>query len=236
MLSKVKEKVNEGSTLADAMSEHPSIFDDLYVQMVRAGEKSGALDQVLVRLATYATSQVKLQGQVLSAVAYPILLGLVGVLILLGLFLFVVPRIRNLFDSMPGGAEALPFLTKAVFFIGDVLVGWWWALPLVLIGAVVVFRRWSRSKAGRARWDRMRLRLPVFGRLVRLVAVARFCRTFSTLLVSGVPIIVNTSFNIRGEPIVCTPQDALRCFFSTGMDYLFLGDYLVRKKSQGQAG
>ena len=165
------------------------MFDDLYVQMVRAGEKSGALDQVLQRLATYTEGQVKLQGQVLSAVAYPVLLGFVGVAILMGLFLFVVPRIRNLFDSMPGGAEALPFLTKIVFFFGDFLVGWWWSVPLLLGLVVVGFQRWTRTESGRRTWDRYRLKVPVFGRLARLVAVSRFCRTLSTLLLSGVPII-----------------------------------------------
>src|SRR5690606_8756651 len=104
ILSKVKEKVLEGSSLADAMAEHPKVFNDLYVQMVRAGERSGALDTVLVRLATYGDSQVKLQGQIFGAIAYPIILGIVGVLILLGLFLGVIPRIRGMFDSMPGGA------------------------------------------------------------------------------------------------------------------------------------
>ncbi|MBX2796243.1 MAG: type II secretion system inner membrane protein GspF [Myxococcales bacterium] len=189
VLSKVKEKVVEGGSLGDAMSDHPKVFDDLYVQMVRAGEKSGALDQVLARLATYADGQVKLQSQVLSAVAYPILLGIMGIGILSMLFLFVIPRIRNLFDSMPGGAEALPLLTKVVFFFGDVLVGWWWAFPM-LVGLVVVgFRRWVRTETGRRRWDTWRLKFPVFGTMSRLVAVSRFCRTLSTLLISGVPII-----------------------------------------------
>ncbi len=189
ILSNIKERVNEGSGLADAMAHHPRVFDDLYVQMVRAGEKSGALDQVLQRLAKYSEGQVKLQGQVLSAVAYPIMLGIIGVLILMGLFLFVVPRIRGLFESMPGGSEALPMLTKLVFFFGDMLVGWWWAVPLVVLLFAFAFRRWVGSKRGRATWDRWRLRFPVFGKMTRLVSVARFCRTLSTLLISGVPII-----------------------------------------------
>lgn len=189
VLSDIKERVNEGGGLADSMARHPKVFDELYVQMVRAGEKSGALDQVLGRLANYADAQVKLQGQVLSAVAYPVLLGLMGVGMLMGLFLFVIPRIRNLFNSMPGGEEALPLITKVVFFFGDALTGWWWLAPILIGGFVVGFRRWSRSEAGRRRWDTIKLRVPVFGKLGRLVAVARFCRTLSTLLISGVPII-----------------------------------------------
>jgi general secretion pathway protein F len=189
ILSKVKEKVMEGSALADAMSEHPKVFSELYVQMVRAGEKSGALDEVLKRLAAYGDAQVKLQGQIFGAIAYPIILGIVGVAILVGLFVGVIPSIRDMFDSMPGGSASLPFITKFVFFVGDMLVGYWW-LGLVLgTIAVIGFQRWVRTEAGRSRWDRMRLRIPIFGKVGRLVGVARFCRTLSTLLVSGVPII-----------------------------------------------
>lgn len=189
ILSKVKEKVMEGSSLADAMQDHPKVFGDLYVQMVRAGERSGALDQVLIRLATYGDSQVKLQGQIFGAIAYPIILGIVGVLILLGLFLGVIPRIRGMFESMPGGEEALPLITKVVFFFGDLLVGGWWLAPILAGIAVVGWRRFVASKSGREWWDRVRLKIPVFGKMNRLVGVSRFCRTLSTLLLSGVPIV-----------------------------------------------
>lgn len=189
VLARVKEKVNEGSGLGDSMSEHPKVFDDLYVQMVRAGERSGALDEVLKRLAMYSDSQVKLQGQIISAVAYPILLGIVGTLILLGLFLGVVPRLRDLFDSMPGGSAGLPLITKVVFFVGDFLVVGWWTIPLAPFVILAAWRWWVRRPTGRLSWDRLRLKLPVFGTLTRLVAVSRFCRTLSTLLLSGVPIL-----------------------------------------------
>ncbi|MFT4625046.1 MAG: general secretion pathway protein F [Myxococcota bacterium] len=188
VLSKVKEKVNEGSTLADALGEHPTIFDDLYIQMVRAGEKSGALSTVLKRLSKFADSQVKLQGQVASALAYPILMGIVGVLIIMGLFVGVIPRIRGLFDSL-GGEEGLPFITRAVFFFGDMLVGYFWVAPVLAALAFFGFRRWVRNERGRRQWDGIRLSFPVFGKMNRLVAVSRFCRTLATLLMSGVPII-----------------------------------------------
>jgi len=188
ILSKVKERVNEGAPLADALSDHPKVFDNLYIQMVRAGEKSGSLDSVLLRLATFADGQVKLQGQIISAMAYPILLGMVGFGILMFLFLTVIPNIRGLFDSLPGGDE-LPLITDIVFFFGDILVGWWWALPIVAFLVVFLFRRWIYSESGRDRWDRIKLKAPIFGKMNRLISVARFCRTLSTLLVSGVPII-----------------------------------------------
>jgi len=188
VLSKIKERVNEGSTLADALADHPNVFDNLYIHMVRAGEKSGALDEVLRRLAKFGESQVKLQGQIFGAMAYPILMGMIGVLILMGLFLGVIPRIRGLFDSL-GGETALPFITRAVFFFGDMLVGYWWLAPIVFFGAIWGFRRWVRTERGRERWDVIKLTFPVFGKMNRLVAVSRFCRTLSTLLMSGVPII-----------------------------------------------
>jgi general secretion pathway protein F len=188
VLSKIKERVNEGSTLADALSDHPTIFDDLYIQMVRAGEKSGALSTVLRRLSKFADSQVKLQGQVASALAYPILMGIVGVLIIMGLFVGVIPRIRGLFDSL-GGEEGLPFVTRAVFFFGDMLVGYFWVAPVLAAAMYFGYRRWVRSELGRRQWDTLRLRLPIFGKMGRLVAVSRFCRTLATLLMSGVPII-----------------------------------------------
>ena len=188
VLSKVKEKVNEGSPLAEALREHPSIFNDLYVEMVRAGEKSGALAEVLKRLAKFPDSQVKLQAQILGALAYPILMSFVGLAILTGLFVGVIPRIRGLFDSL-GGDAALPLITRAVFLFGDLLTGWGWVAPIVAVVAVIACRRWVRTEKGRDRYDRIRLRVPLFGRIVRLVAVARFCRTLSTLLLSGVPII-----------------------------------------------
>ena len=188
VLSKVKEQVNEGIPLADAMSEHPKVFDELYVQMVRAGEKSGALGPVLKRLAKFGDSQVKLQGQILSALAYPILMTIVGSLMMIALFVGVLPRVRSLFEQM-GGEENLPLITKIVFFIGDAMVGWGWTFPFIIALCVWLFRRWVKTESGRARWDRVLLKAPLFGKLNRMVAVARFCRTLSTLLISGVPIL-----------------------------------------------
>ncbi len=188
VLSRIKERVNEGSTFADALADHPSVFNELYIQMVRAGERSGALGVVLQRLAKFSDAQVKLQTQVISALAYPILMGIVGMLIIMGLFVGVIPRIRGLFDSL-GGEEGLPLITKAVFLFGDILVGYFWLGPLLAGLVYLVFRYWVRTDAGRLRFDKMRLTFPIFGKMNRLVAVARFCRTLATLLLSGVPII-----------------------------------------------
>lgn len=207
VLSQVKERVNEGSTLADALSEHPRVFDDLYVQMVRAGERSGALDEVLQRLATYTDAQVKLQGKVLAALTYPILMSFVGLGILLGLFVGVVPRMRDLFEGFDD--LALPILTRLVFAFGDLMVGWFWAPFLVLPLAFWLFRRWVRRPSGREKFDRFKLRVPILGRVHRLVAVSRFCRTLATLLVSGVPIVnaLEIGRDILGNKVLASAVD-----------------------------
>lgn len=189
ILSKVKERVNEGSTLADAIKDHPRVFDDLYVHMVRAGERTGALDQVLKRLAQFSEAQVRLQGKIAAALAYPVLMSFVGMFMLMGLFWGVIPRVRSLFDSM-GGEEGLPLLTRTVFAFGDFLTSWWLVAAIVLVaGVVTLFLRWIRSLTGRRWFDRFKLRMPLFGSVNRLVAVSRFCRTLATLLASGVPIL-----------------------------------------------
>ncbi|MFM2161405.1 MAG: type secretion system protein GspF [Pseudomonadota bacterium] len=189
VLSKVREDVNGGRTLGDAMSAHPKVFDTLYISMIKAGERSGALGQVLERLSKFADESVRLQGQVVSALAYPALMASVGSLMIIGIFVGVLPKMRTIFDSFGDGEADLPFVSQLVFGFGDLLVAWWWALPIAVFGGLWLFRRWVATKPGRATFDRFKLTMPVFGRMNRLVAVSRFCRTLGTLLVSGVPIL-----------------------------------------------
>ncbi len=189
ILSQVKQKVMEGATLADALAEHPSVFDNLYIQMVRAGERAGSLPLVLRRLAKFTEARVKLQGKLAAALAYPILMSLIGLGILTALFVGVIPRVRSLFDNL-GGEAGLPFITKVVFFVGDVMTSWWVFVPILgTLISIGVFRWWINTVSGRYRWDSIKLRVPVFGKMNRLVAVSRFCRTLGTLMMSGVPII-----------------------------------------------
>jgi general secretion pathway protein F len=188
VLSAVRERVNEGATLADALGDHPRVFDTLYISMVRAGERTGALATVLNRLAKFADEAVKLQGQVVSALAYPVLMALVGVFLLVAIFVGVLPQVRQMFASF-GGEDNLPVITKLVFFFGDMLVGYGFIFPILGVGAFALFNRWVATPDGRQRFDRFKLVMPLFGRLNRMVAVSRFCRTLGTLLVSGVPIV-----------------------------------------------
>lgn len=191
VLSKVRERVNEGITLADAMAEHPKVFETLYISMVRAGEKTGALAVVLKRLAKFSEEAVKLQGQIVTALAYPALMALVGTLLITIIFTTVLPQMRTMFDSFlgKGGQSSLPLVTRVVFFVGDMLTSWGWVVPFVVFGLFTLFRRWVATDSGRHTFDSFKLKMPVFGRMNRLVAVSRFCRTLGTLLLSGVPIV-----------------------------------------------
>lgn len=186
ILVEIREKVNQGDTLADGMKAHPKVFSDLFVNMVRAGEQSGALDVVLIRLTEFTESQVKLRGELRSALTYPLLMGGVSGLIVIGLFVGVIPRIKRIFDSF---GEGLPLVTRIILGISDFIVAWWWGLGLLAIAAAFAVYRYVQTPKGRRNWHSFQLRAPVFGRINRLVAVSRFCRTLSTLLDSGVPIL-----------------------------------------------
>jgi general secretion pathway protein F len=190
-LTDLKEKVNEGHTLAKAMRGHPEIFNDLYTNMVDAGEQSGALELVFKRLAAYTEASVALRGKLISAITYPIIMMLFAGALVLALFTWVIPKIKRIFDSF--GAE-LPIITRVLFGVSNFLLDYKWLLFLSVPAVVYGVRRALRTPKGRAWWHRTALRLPVFGELNRLVAVSRFCRTLSTLLVSGVPIL--TALNI----------------------------------------
>jgi general secretion pathway protein F len=201
MLRDIREKVNQGATLADAMRDHPSAFPPLYVNMVGAGEQSGSLETVLRRLTVYTEKQVALRGQIVTALTYPALMGAVSGLIIIGLFVGIIPKIRRVFDSMDA---ALPAITLAVMWISDFFLYRWYILLFLIVAAVFGFRKWVRTEAGRHRWHRILLTFPIIGNVNRKVAVSRFCRTMSTLLDSGVPILTAVSIvkTIVGNDII----------------------------------
>lgn len=186
ILAEVRDQVNEGSTLADALKKHPDVFTDLYVNMVRAGETSGALETVLERLTEHMEAQVRLRGKLTSAMIYPALMTVVGSGIVTGLFVFVIPKMRKIFDSFD--AE-LPFFTRALLATSDFLAAYWWIFGILIPLISFFVRRWAKTPAGIQKIHSWLLKAPIFGRINRLVAVSRFCRTLSTLLHSGVPIL-----------------------------------------------
>ncbi|UJR83559.1 type II secretion system inner membrane protein GspF [Sandaracinus amylolyticus] len=185
-LTQTRDKVNEGSSLADALKAHPAIFSDLFVNMVAAGEASGTLETVLGRLAEFLESQSKLKNKVSSALAYPAFMALMSMATVAIMMVVVVPKVTSIFDDFQ---QALPWYTRLLIFMSDVFTGYWWLLILMIAGAIYGWRRWVTTTEGRAKWDRWLLGLPLFGKLFLMVAVSRFSRTLSTLLKSGVPIL-----------------------------------------------
>jgi len=213
VISEVRQHVNEGSSLADAMADHPRVFTTLYINMIRAGESSGALEVVLVRLADFTESQARLRSKIIATMTYPILMMGVSAGILGVLFTFVIPKITKIFEDTK---SALPWNTRFLIFFSTFLRDWWWAVLLGIGGGVWLFLRWRRTPPGRAAWDRWVLTAPIFGNLVRQIAVARFSRTLATLLKSGVPlltaldIVKNIVGNVRLATVVEEARDAIR--------------------------
>ena len=179
----IRERVTEGRTLADALGEHPRLFSPLYVNMVRAGEASGALDVVLRRLAEYTENQARLLGKVRAALTYPAVMLLLGGAILFFLVSYVVPKVTRIFQETQ---QQLPRLTLILIAVSGFAARWWWLLLLLAGGAALGARAYARTPAGRERVDTWLLRLPYVGPLVQKVALARFSRTLSTLLASGI--------------------------------------------------
>ena len=213
ILREVKEKVNEGSSLGDALGDYPRVFSNLFVNMVRAGEQAGALEHVLSRLADYTEASVELRGKVFSALTYPMVMMVVALAVITFLMAYVVPKITKLFRSR--GAE-LPWITEVVLWISDTLKAWWWLFGIVLIGGIVLFVRWYRTEEGRVKVDRMLLKVPLFGRMLRMIAISRFASTLATLMVSGVPllsamrIVRNIVSNVVLKAVIADAQEAVR--------------------------
>ncbi|MFN0062458.1 MAG: type II secretion system inner membrane protein GspF [Myxococcaceae bacterium] len=186
VLSDVKQRVNEGSALAEAMGQHPRVFSALYVNMVRAGEHSGALDAVLTRLADFTEAQAQLRSRILATMLYPAVMLVIGGGILVLLMTVVVPKVTKVFETMK---VALPITTRILIGTSGFLANYWFLVFPALVGILFAIAAWARSPRGRPIWDRKMLELPVFGELVRMLAVSRFARTLATLLKSGVPLL-----------------------------------------------
>jgi len=209
----VRDRVNEGASLADALAEHPKVFSGLYVNMVRAGETAGALEGILLKLADVAEKQVNLRNKALSATAYPAFMAVIGVGVILFLLAFVLPTITKLFTELERG---LPWPTVALIWLSGFCRRYLWAILLALAGGLLALRWAAGTPRGRALWDRLRLRLPLFGELARKVAVARFARTFGVLLASGIQpvpgldIVKNVIGNSVLADVVAAAQERVR--------------------------
>jgi general secretion pathway protein F len=213
VLSDVGAKVNEGSSLADAMASHPKVFSKLYINMVRAGEASGSLETVLIRIADFMDQQEDLRSKVTTAMFYPMAMALVGVGVVTLLMVKVVPGIAEMFAGQ--GAQ-LPVTTRSLIWVSDVIAGYWWLLIMAFIGVIYGFRKWRATPTGRELTDRFLLGMPVVGELARKIAIARFARTLSTMLASGVQLLQALDIvrsllgNVILEKVVTTARDEIR--------------------------
>lgn len=185
VLSQVRADVNEGLSLADAMQKH-KCFSNVYVNMVRAGESSGALELVLERLADFTEGQSRLQSKVIGALTYPAVMVVVAILVVTILMTTVVPKITSMFAS---AKVQLPLMTRLLIATSSFLKSYWWLLVILLLLALYGVYRLLKVPKWHARFDRLKLRLPVFGPIMQMVSIARFSRTLATLLSGGVPLL-----------------------------------------------
>jgi general secretion pathway protein F len=186
VLTVVREKLNEGTSFAKALEQHPRAFPPIYVNMVAAGEASGTLEQVLERLADFMESQARLRSKVSAALAYPVLMAGIGILLISVLMVAVVPKVTAIFESLD---RALPWYTQVLIAVSNFAAGYWWLLLFLLGTGIWWFRRWKKTPAGRMKWDTFCLKAPIFGKLIQMLSVARFAKTLSTLLAAGVPLL-----------------------------------------------
>jgi len=201
--NQVRIDVEKGSSLSAALAKHPKAFNRLYVAMVRAGEIGGVLDTVLLRLADTIEKQVELRRKVRSAMTYPAVVAVLVFLIVTAMLLFIIPMFEDLYSELGG---SLPFITQKLIDISSFARKFWFVIIGGEIAAVWGFRKWINSEEGRKAWDALKLRIPIFGVLVRKTALARFSRTLSALVRSGVPILESLDIvaETSGNHVVAT--------------------------------
>ncbi|MFH2011041.1 MAG: type II secretion system inner membrane protein GspF [bacterium] len=186
VLADIRRQVNEGSSLADSMGNHPKVFYDLYINMVRSGEAAGNLEEVLERLAEFMERELDLKSKVTGTLLYPVIMLFISVGILAILMMFVVPKITQIFADME---RTLPWNTRLLISVSSFTGTYWWLIIVATALLIVLFILWKRSPGGRAVWDRFVIVTPIFGLLLRHLAVSRFCRTLGTMFQAGVPLL-----------------------------------------------
>ncbi len=201
LLETIRTDVQQGRPLSEALARHPRYFPDLYVNMVTAGETSGHLDAVLLRLADFLEKSMQRRSQVISALLYPAVLITVAVGAVAFIIGFLIPKLAALFEEME---QTLPLITQALLAIADVLSHIWWVLVLLVVAAVVGVRWYARTEAGRESLDVLALRMPLLGPIWHKMAVSRLARTFGTMLGGGVPIL--SALEISGNAVGNRPM------------------------------
>ena len=182
----LKQEVMEGKSLSDAMARQPLIFSDLYVNMVKAGEQSGALVDVLRRMADHFERFALVQSKFTSALIYPAFVSVVGIAIVIFFMTYMLPKFMTLFGNMQ---VQLPMMTQMLIKISGVFTQYWWLMAMVIVAAYIIFKRFQATDAGKRKIDEWKMRVPVFGKVMKLNLYGQFARTLSTLLENGVPVL-----------------------------------------------
>jgi len=186
VIQDVLKEVKGGKSFSEALAKYPAVFPKVYVNMVKAGEAGGVLEEILGRLATYLETSEDLRSYIVGAMIYPVLLSIVGLVSVTILTLFVVPRFANIFKDM---GVPLPLPMEILRGLSSLLSGYWWAILIAVVLAGFYFKRFRESEEGRLKWDRWLLRVPLVGVVLRKIEVARFSRSLGTLLHGGVPLL-----------------------------------------------
>ncbi len=218
MFREIRERINQGASLADALAEHPYMFVELYVNMVRAGEAAGNVDVVLRRLADYLQAQRALRRKVVSALTYPVMMIGIGLIVVSILMTVVVPKISTMLTDM---GQTLPPPTRVLIFVSDLFKNYWWVGCLIIAAISFTFERvYKGSDKWRLFIDRNMLRMPVVGDLLRKQAVSRFTRTLSTLLQSGVPAVQSLEITrtVVGNRVLADATEHIRKRILEGTD------------------
>jgi len=182
----LRQDVMEGRSLSDAMAKQPRVFSDLYINMVRAGESSGALVEVLNRMADHFERFAQVQAKFTSALIYPAFVSLVGLAIMFFFMTYMLPKFMTIFE---GFNVPLPTMTRILIGISNVFAGYWWLMLLLALAAMILFKRFQSSTEGRRKLDEWKMKAPVVGRVIKLNIFGQFARTLSTLLENGVPVL-----------------------------------------------
>ncbi len=190
VLSELKQDVNEGSSLAAAMAKHKKVFNNVYINMVEAGEASGNLEVVLLKLADFTEAQVKLQNKIKGAMMYPMIMFIVGSVLMSVIFIFIIPKLTKIFISLK---MELPLPTKISIWISGFLTSYWYIIIISMVVGYWAFKKYIKTPKGERNWHKVLLKAPIVGGLIRMINVARFCSTLATLMQSGVPILTAMS-------------------------------------------
>lgn len=211
----ISREVQEGTNLSEAMRKHPKCFDNLYVSMVQAGEVGGVLDEVLNRLAKLLEDMARLKNQIKSAMAYPVVVGILAILVFLGMTIFLIPIFAAIFKDL--GTE-LPALTQFMVNLSAWITSYWFFIPLIFIIPTIAYRWYYKTPMGRVQIDRFLLKMPLFGDLNEKSAVARFCRIFGTLTRSGVPILQSLDIvrDTSGNQVIANAVEAAKLEIQNG--------------------